>query len=135
MHGPARPTRHPSAATSRRPHDHAPPRRRASASTSGDVQETRQGATCRETWSGGSSSALSASSSSRSSCSRSATRSTKPFQKRIIGGTKFVAFGNYLKAFGDASFVEGLWFIVRFSLVLIPIRMAISLAIALILDG
>lgn len=56
------------------------------------------------------------------------------FQKRLIGGTTFVFLGNYLKAFRDPSFVEGVWFVVRFSLVLIPIQMAISLAIALILD-
>ncbi len=56
------------------------------------------------------------------------------FQKRLIGGTKFVLFDNYLKAFSDPSFVDGVWFVIRFSLVLIPIQMAISLAIALILD-
>ena len=56
------------------------------------------------------------------------------FQKRLIGGTKFVLFDNYLKAFNDPSFVDGVWFVIRFSLVLIPIQMAISLAIALILD-
>ncbi len=57
------------------------------------------------------------------------------FQKRLIGGTKFVLFDNYLKAFSDPSFVDGVWFVIRFSLVLIPIQMAISLAIALILDA
>ena len=56
------------------------------------------------------------------------------FQKRLIGGTKFVVLGNYLKAFNDPSFVDGVWFVIRFSLVLIPVQMAISLAIALILD-
>jgi multiple sugar transport system permease protein len=56
------------------------------------------------------------------------------FQKRLIGGTKFVLLDNYHKAFSDPSFVQGVWFVLRFSLVLIPIQMAISLAIALILD-
>lgn len=56
------------------------------------------------------------------------------FQKRLIGGTTFVVLGNYLKAFSDPSFLHGVWFVIRFSLVLIPIQMAISLAIALILD-
>lgn len=56
------------------------------------------------------------------------------FQKRLIGGTTFVLFDNYLKAFKDPSFLDGVWFVIRFSLVLIPIQMAISLAIALILD-
>jgi multiple sugar transport system permease protein len=56
------------------------------------------------------------------------------FQKRLIGGTTFVLFDNYVKAFNDPSFVDGVWFVIRFSLILIPIQMAISLAIALILD-
>src|SRR5690242_9923975 len=47
------------------------------------------------------------------------------FNKALIGGTKFVLFGNYLKAFTDPSFLDGVWFVVRFSLVLIPFQMAI----------
>ena len=57
------------------------------------------------------------------------------FQKALIGGTKFVGAGNYLKVFTDPSFLDGISFVIRFSLVLIPIQMAISLAIALILDA
>ncbi|GAA1686269.1 sugar ABC transporter permease [Microbacterium lacus] len=56
------------------------------------------------------------------------------FQKSMIGGTRFVLFGNYAKAFTDPSFLDGVWFVIRFSLVLIPLQMAVSLAIALILD-
>ena len=56
------------------------------------------------------------------------------FQKAMIGGTQFVWFRNYVKAFNDPSFLDGVSFVVRFSLVLIPFQMAISLAIALILD-
>ena len=56
------------------------------------------------------------------------------FQKSLIGGTRFVLFGNYVKAFSDPSFLDGVWFVIRFSLVLIPLQMAVSLAIALILD-
>ena len=56
------------------------------------------------------------------------------FQKALIGGTKFVFLGNYVKAFTDPSFIDGALFVIRFSLVLIPLQMAISLAIALILD-
>jgi multiple sugar transport system permease protein len=56
------------------------------------------------------------------------------FQKALIGGTKFVFLGNYAKAFTDPGFLDGVWFVVRFSLVLIPLQMAISLAMALILD-
>src|SRR3954462_9393496 len=53
------------------------------------------------------------------------------FQKSLIGGTRFVLFGNYVKAFSDPSFLTGVGFVVRFSLVLIPLQMAISLAMAL----
>jgi multiple sugar transport system permease protein len=56
------------------------------------------------------------------------------FQKALIGGTHFVLFRNYVKAFHDPSFLDGVSFVVRFSLVLIPFQMAISLAMALILD-
>ena len=56
------------------------------------------------------------------------------FQKAMIGGTKFVFFGNYAKAFTDPAFLDGIWFVVRFSLILIPFQMAISLGIALMLD-
>ncbi len=56
------------------------------------------------------------------------------FQKSLIGGTRFVLFGNYIKAFSDPSFLDGVWFVIRFSIVLIPLQMAVSLAIALILD-
>jgi multiple sugar transport system permease protein len=56
------------------------------------------------------------------------------FQKSIVGGTRFVLFGNYLKAFSDPNFLDGVWFVIRFSIILIPLQMAISLAIALILD-
>ncbi len=44
------------------------------------------------------------------------------FQKAMIGGTKFVLFGNYVKAFTDPAFLDGIWFVIRFSLVLIPCR-------------
>ncbi|HEX6366298.1 MAG TPA: sugar ABC transporter permease, partial [Agromyces sp.] len=56
------------------------------------------------------------------------------FQKSLIGGTRFVLFDNYFKAFSDPNFLDGVWFVISFSLVLIPLQMAVSLAIALILD-
>ena len=56
------------------------------------------------------------------------------FRKVLFGGTRFVMFDNYTKAFQDPSFREGVWFVIRFSLVLIPFQMAVSLAIALMLD-
>jgi multiple sugar transport system permease protein len=57
------------------------------------------------------------------------------FQKGLIGGTRFVLFDNYVKAFTDPDFLQGVGFVIRFSLVLIPLQMALSLAIALMLDA
>lgn len=56
------------------------------------------------------------------------------FQKAIIGGTKFVLFDNYVKAFNDPEFLEGVGFVIRFSLILIPTQMFVSLVLALLLD-
>ena len=56
------------------------------------------------------------------------------FQNQLIGGTRFVLFDNYVQAFTDQNFLDGVWFVVRFSIVLIPLQMAVSLAVALILD-
>jgi len=56
------------------------------------------------------------------------------FQNQLIGGERFVLFDNYVKAFTDDSFLNGVWFVVRFSVVLIPLQMAVSLAVALMLD-
>ncbi|MET7750081.1 sugar ABC transporter permease [Micromonospora sp. NPDC005367] len=57
------------------------------------------------------------------------------FQKKLIGGTSFVLFDNYVKAFTDPSFLSGVWFVLRFSLVAIPLQIVIALAMALILDA
>lgn len=57
------------------------------------------------------------------------------FQKKLIGGTSFVLFDNYVKAFTDPSFLSGAWFVIRFSLVAIPLQIVIALAMALILDA
>jgi multiple sugar transport system permease protein len=57
------------------------------------------------------------------------------FKKALIGGTSFVGFDNYAKAFTDPNFLEGVGFVIRFSVVLIPLQMLLSLVIALILDS
>jgi len=57
------------------------------------------------------------------------------FNKALIGGTKFVLFDNYVKAFTDQSFLDGVWFVIRFAVVLIPVQMILSLVIALVLDS
>src|ERR1035437_2453351 len=50
------------------------------------------------------------------------------FSKGLGTGTTFSGIGNYVKAFTDPSFLSGVWFVVRFSVVLIPVQMAVSLA-------
>jgi multiple sugar transport system permease protein len=55
-------------------------------------------------------------------------------QKSIIGGTSFVGLDNYVKAFTDPEFIDGLGLVIRFALVLIPTQMMISLVLALVLD-
>ena len=57
------------------------------------------------------------------------------FSKGLATGTTFTGWGNYAKAFSDPSFLGGVWFVARFALVLIPVQMAISLAVALVLDA
>lgn len=57
------------------------------------------------------------------------------FSKGLATGTTFSGIGNYVKAFTDPSFLSGVWFVVRFSVVLIPLQMAVSLAAALVLDS
>ncbi|MEO3814102.1 sugar ABC transporter permease [Sphaerisporangium sp. B11E5] len=57
------------------------------------------------------------------------------WQKKLIGGTSFVFLDNYVKAFTDPSFLTGTWFVIRFSLVAIPLQIVVALAMALILDA
>jgi multiple sugar transport system permease protein len=57
------------------------------------------------------------------------------FQKKLIGGTSFVFLDNYGKAFTDSSFLSGAWFVIRFSLVAIPVQIVVALAMALIIDA
>jgi len=57
------------------------------------------------------------------------------FTKGLATGTEFKGIANYVRAFTDPSFLKGIWFVIRFSLVLIPVQMAVSLAAALVLDS
>jgi multiple sugar transport system permease protein len=57
------------------------------------------------------------------------------FTKGLATGTEFAWFANYIQAFTDPSFLRGVGFVVTFSLVLIPIQMALSLGVALVLDA
>jgi multiple sugar transport system permease protein len=57
------------------------------------------------------------------------------YTKGLATGTTFAGIANYIKAFTDSSFLSGVWFVFRFSVVLIPIQMLVSLSAALVLDA
>jgi multiple sugar transport system permease protein len=57
------------------------------------------------------------------------------YTKGLATGTTFAGIDNYIKAFTDPSFLKGIWFVIRFSVVLIPVQMIVSLAAALVLDA
>lgn len=57
------------------------------------------------------------------------------YTKGLATGTTFAGIDNYIKAFTDTSFLNGVWFVIRFSVVLIPVQMLVSLAAALVLDA
>jgi multiple sugar transport system permease protein len=52
--------------------------------------------------------------------------------RSLLGGAKFVGFGNYLKIWDDASFWRALLFTVKYTLVLTPILMGFGFALALL---
>ena len=54
------------------------------------------------------------------------------YSKGLATGVVFAGMKNYVTAFTDPSFLKGVWFVVRFALVLIPVQMVISLALALV---
>ena len=57
------------------------------------------------------------------------------YSKGLATGVVFAGLKNYTTAFTDSSFLKGVWFVVRFALVLIPVQMFVSLALALVLDS
>ena len=57
------------------------------------------------------------------------------YSKGLATGVVFAGFKNYVTAFTDSSFLRGVWFVVRFAVVLIPVQMLVSLALALVLDA
>jgi len=56
------------------------------------------------------------------------------YTKGLATGTTFAGIDNYTRAFTDPSFLKGLWLVVRFSLVVIPLQMGVALVAALVLD-
>jgi multiple sugar transport system permease protein len=57
------------------------------------------------------------------------------FTKGLATGSAFSGLENYVTAFTDPVFLGGVWFVIHFALVLIPVQMIISLAVALVLDA
>jgi multiple sugar transport system permease protein len=56
------------------------------------------------------------------------------YSKGLATGTTFAGIDNYTRAFGDPSFRKGVWLVLRFSIVVIPLQMFVALAAALVLD-
>jgi len=57
------------------------------------------------------------------------------FETRIVGGKVFVGLDNYARAFGDASFWEGVRRMVVFGIFQVPIMLGLALVFALVLDS
>ncbi|MGI3779809.1 MAG: hypothetical protein ACRYG2_03450, partial [Janthinobacterium lividum] len=47
------------------------------------------------------------------------------YSKGLATGVVFAGLKNYTTAFTDPSFLSGVWFVVRFALVLIPVQMIV----------
>jgi multiple sugar transport system permease protein len=57
------------------------------------------------------------------------------YRSTLVGGTHFVWFDNYKRAFTDPNFWSGVWTLVKFALLQIPIMLALALFFALVLDS
>ncbi|MFF2371111.1 carbohydrate ABC transporter permease [Agromyces sp. NPDC058110] len=57
------------------------------------------------------------------------------FTSTLATGTKFTGIGNYVKAFTDPLFMEGLLRVAAFAIVMIPAQLLVALAAALVLDS
>ncbi len=57
------------------------------------------------------------------------------YRTKIIGGRSFVGLDNYVKAFGDESFWEGIGNVLTFGIIQIPVMLGVALVGALILDA
>src|SRR4029079_5905820 len=54
--------------------------------------------------------------------------------KGLATGTTFAGFDNYTSALAEPPFSKGLWFVLRFSVVVIPLQIVVALVAALLLD-
>ena len=57
------------------------------------------------------------------------------FRSQLVGGTVFVGLDNYVRAFGDESFWQGLVRVTLFLLIQVPVMLGISLVAALAIDS
>jgi multiple sugar transport system permease protein len=57
------------------------------------------------------------------------------YRKKMVGGNSFVGLDNYVKAFQDANFWEGVRNVLTFGLIQIPIMLGLALLFAILLDG
>jgi multiple sugar transport system permease protein len=57
------------------------------------------------------------------------------YRKKIIGGNTFVGLSNYVKAFQDASFWEGIRNVLVFGAMQIPIMLGLALLFATLIDS
>jgi len=57
------------------------------------------------------------------------------YKSALVGGTRFVWFDNYKRAFSDPNFWGGVVLLVKFGLMQMPIMLALALLFALILDS
>ncbi|WP_022889542.1 carbohydrate ABC transporter permease [Agromyces italicus] len=56
------------------------------------------------------------------------------FTSTLATGTDFTGVGNYVKAFSDPLFLEGMLRVLAFAVVMIPAQLIVALAAALVLD-
>ena len=57
------------------------------------------------------------------------------FQTRLIGGESFAGLNNYLRAFADPKLRDGLFRVVQFLVIQVPVMLALALFFALALDS
>jgi multiple sugar transport system permease protein len=57
------------------------------------------------------------------------------YKETLVGGTRFVGADNYLRVFGDDRFWTGVGNTLRYGIFLVPTLLALSLAVALLLDS
>ncbi len=57
------------------------------------------------------------------------------YRKKLVGGTAFVGLDNYVKAFQDVNFWDGVRNVLVFGAIQIPIMLGLALIFALLLDG